>query len=101
MVDVVVSTKVAQGKMPQALEWAKKLITYEKKADIGGEVFILRPVTGEIHRFSFVDRYASMAEFEELINKRRTDSGWMEILKEGIESDWHLESRRNIYEVVE
>lgn len=102
MVDVVVKIKVASpGELSQALERVKKLIAYQKRTGLGGEGFILRPVTGEIYGFSFVSRYASMAEFEEQRNKKHADSGWMEVLLEGIRSDWHLGSTHTSYEVVE
>ncbi len=101
MIEVVGRINVAPGKVQQGVEWAKKLTAFSKNAGIGGEVYIVRPLTGEVRFFAFVSRYASMAEFEELRNKRRANSGWMAILNEGVESDWYLGTKRNIYEVVE
>ena len=101
MIDVVIRNNVAPGKLPQALEWAKKLIAYTKEAGFLEEATILRPVTGESYGFSFVLPFASMAEFEERRKKWTTDSGWLKVLREGHDSGWHLGIRRNIYEVVE
>ena len=101
MIEVVGRINVAPGKVQQAVEWAKKLIARSKKAGLRGEGVILRPITGEVAFIAFVGRYASMGEFEELRAKRRADSEWAAIAKEGFDSGWYLGTRRNIYEVVD
>lgn len=100
MIDVVNVMKVAPGKTAQALEWAKKLLAYDKKAGrAAAATSLLRPLTGEMDTIVFVGRYPSMAAFEEMHNRRTADSGWMAILND--RSDWHLGSTRRIYGVVE
>ena len=101
MIDVVYKRQLAPGMGSQALEWAKKLIGYMKKAGFIEEAHIIRPLTGEHYGFSFVLPFASMAEYEERRNKWRADSGWTKILREGASSDWYLGNRNTIFERVE
>ena len=102
MIDVTVKIKVAPGKENRALEWAKKIMAYTKKAGLlDSPAYVLRPATGELGEFFFLSRYSSMAEYEEAFGKRRADSGWAAIAKEGTESDWYLGQTRRIFEIIE
>ena len=89
------------NKATQAVEWARKLMAYSKKAGISGDVSLIRPSTGETNSLIWLSRHASMEEREQIHKKRRADSGWVAIVNEGIESDWFIGERRNIYEVLE
>ncbi len=74
--------------MDKALEFAKKILAYEKKAGLNAPtMFLLRPMTGESGEIAFVDRFASMSEYEEMRTNRLADSGRVAILKEVRESD--------------
>jgi hypothetical protein len=101
MIDVVYRFKVAPGKVEQALEWASKNRAYLKKAGLSGTLFLLRPITVEAGEIAFVERLASMSEYEKIRTKRRADSGYMAIAKELQGSDWYLGHANRIYEVVE
>ncbi len=101
MIEAGVQFKVAPGKVSShAVKWAEKLLAYHKKAGLGGAWSLLRPMTGGMHEILFTARFPSMAEYEEDFRKQREDSGFMAIVKEMTESDWNLDNRRKIYEVV-
>ncbi|MEE9474781.1 MAG: hypothetical protein V3V36_03830 [Candidatus Hydrothermarchaeaceae archaeon] len=102
MIDVVIRIKVAPGKVgSHAVKFASKMLAYEKRAGLSAPGSLLQPMTGDGHEIVFVSRYPSMSEYEENYRKLRADSGWMEIAKEILESDWYLGLTRRIYDVVE
>ena len=92
--------KIVPGNTEAALEWVHRLIANGKKAgltpSLGGS--ILWPITGETDWIGAAGRFASMAEYEETLGKRRADSGFMALVKELNEADWYLGVERQIYD---
>ena len=102
MIIVTNRWKTAMGKTEAGLEWAKKVMAYEKKAGLTApKWWLLRPITGDTHRFTLVGEFASLAEYEEVLAKRSADSGLQAFSKEMRESDWFVGFERQIVNVVE
>ena len=102
MIDVVYRIKTAPGKGEQALKWAKKNLEYIKKAGlIAPAVFILQSRSGEMGEITWVDRFSSLAAYEETLKKGQADSGWTANIKELMDSDWFLGLPCQIYDVIE
>jgi hypothetical protein len=99
MIHVVESISVAIGKTEQALEWMDRMVTHIEKAGLkvsGRKWWVVRPITGEASsRLRVVQQYASIAEWEEVLSKRRADSGYMALVKEMNES-WLVRLDREI-----
>ena len=103
MIDVVYRIKVAPGKAGQALGWAKKHLAYVRKAGLSAQAMsVVQPRTGETDEIAWVDRYPSMAVYEENRHgKGPADSGWVASLKELTEAEWYRGVETTIYDVVD
>jgi hypothetical protein len=101
MVAVTVRVKVAPGKASEAADWAGRVVACGKKVNLASaQTSIYRPLTGDTSEIVFVSQYSSVSEFGELVAKRRANSEWMAIVKEGMESSWYLGTTRRIYDIV-
>ena len=102
MIDAVYSMQAAPGKVGQALEWAKNHLKLKVSVQAVQAISILQPITGETSEIEWVDRYPSMAAYEETFFKKApADSGWVASFKEMMESDWYLGYTTRILNVVE
>lgn len=100
MIIVAYRWETAIGKTEAGLEWSKKTGAYAKKAGLlPPKYWTLRPITGDIHKFTIAEQYASMAEYEETRAKRAADSGFQALVKE--QSDWLAGLELIISEVVD
>jgi hypothetical protein len=100
MTTELIIQRCAPGEVSQALEWASKIVAYYKKTG-GPQVSVLRPTTGEVNsEIVFVAQWSSMSELDKEIRRRNADSEFQAIMK-GLEADWALEAKRNIFEVVD
>jgi hypothetical protein len=91
MIDAVYSMKAAPGKIGQALEWAKNHLKLKVSVQAVQAISILQPITGETSEIVWVDRYPSLAVYEEAeAKKAQDDSGWVASVDKVMESDWYL-----------
>ena len=101
MISHIGTFKIEPSKTPQAFEWGAKVIEYAKKNYPGWQASLLRPITGETNELVFVGQGPSLSEFDENLNKRKSDPEWQALMKKLRESGWNLGFTRTLYEVVE
>jgi hypothetical protein len=103
MVDVVYRIRTAPGKASEAMGWARKNLEYIKKAGLcAPAVFLLQPLTGPTDEITWVDRFTSMAMYEEYFcQKGPADPGWLESLKTLTDAPWYRGMELQIHNVVE
>ena len=92
----------APNRTTLAMEHVSKVYAYCKKEDlIPPQTMLVRPRYGDTNSYVWIAQYSSISEMEQFRNKRRADSGFMALLKEGTEADWYLGTRSNIYDAIE
>ena len=103
MIDVVYRCKVVPGRTGQAVEWAKRHFALNAGAGLLAQaVSILLPRTGDADAILWVDRYPSMAAYEDNYDRKApADAGWVAGMKEMEEADWYRGMEIAIYDVVE
>ncbi len=101
MIGHIGTFKLAPGKMPQVLEWTAKVVAYLKKASPGWQISLLQPITGDVNEIVFVGQGPSLSDFDEILNKRKSDPEWQALMKELRETDWNLGFTRTLYDVIE
>lgn len=102
MIIVTTRINVAMGKMSVGLDWAERAI---KAMEAGGTAppkwWLPRQIAGHPNTFAFAAQYASMAEYEEQMNKAGADSSYLAFIKEMGETDWALGNERTIAQIVD
>ena len=100
---IIVTTRiyVAMGKMSVGLDWAERVTKIlSRVSSPTSKWWLLRSLTSNPNAFAFVGEYASMAEFEEFMNKAGADPAYLALIKEMAETDWALSNERTISQVV-
>ena len=101
MTTEVVTQRCVPGKTKQGVKWASKIVAYYKKAG-SAKILVLQPTTGQvISEFVLIAHWPSLADLEKEFKRRATDPGWIAIMNEMLESDWHLSATRNLYEIAD
>jgi hypothetical protein len=82
MIHFVRTVKIAPGKMPEAMAFAKKLASY-LEGNPGIKVDVSVPLAGNPSRISWYSQYRDLAELESTMNKIDADSKYGELVREG------------------
>lgn len=78
--------EVAQGRMPDAVTFAKKIADH-LEASHGIKITVVVPVAGKIGRVAWIAEHRDLAEMEARMNAMATDAKYLELVRSGL-SNW-------------
>ena len=79
MITFTRSSCIANGKMVQAMEFAARARDYINE-NHGGQVTLHRQIGGDPTRLVWVNRFESLAQYEENLGGMLADPTWMEMM---------------------
>jgi hypothetical protein len=82
MIHFVRTVKIAPGKMPEAMTYAKKIASY-LEGNPGIKVDVSVPIAGNPSRIAWYSQYRDLAELESTLNKINADSKFVDLVREG------------------
>lgn len=88
------------GKTSVGLDWAERVIKLYEAGHYASKWWLLRQIAANPNIIAFASEYASMAAYEEHMNKIVETPAYKALIKEMGETDWALGNERTISQVV-